>query len=713
MSSFIHSIRVARTLFHAATLLFILLFFGFSLAAQTCTVSATTPTVAAEGLAEQIGTYTFTCNGGTTGTTVRLTLFAAASVNITNRVDANGVPTGLTIFPSAGVFVGSVAFYAATTLEISQVSYTVPANPATNMTVAVSGIRAAVATAANGTTGAIINGSALVIGAQFSAPSSFPVALTAPTLLTSNINNGIPCGSPVPVSFDFPTFLATGTSASAIRITEASPAAFAPKIMGADNGVRILVNLSGYTTGSRVFVPDAIVGSDAGATPTTTGLFGSTPSAGIYTPGNNQLLLLRVNGADATGTGGTTVLTQPLAQTTFSTVSELILSGGATYAVYEVVDSNPNLTETAQIPVWVASPSTPCSTTAVIPTFSPMVAPVSTVSIATQTDPIPRYLAVTPGTDCMAIGDCSANYFPTLSVSTTPIVFASPSLGTAQQTSLPVGNSGGGLLGFTVAVSYQTSPSGWLTVTPTSGQNSATLQITASPAMLTPGTYNATITVTAGTMTAAVPITFNVGPVGVTIQNVGNAASFQYGTVAPGSYAVIFGLNLMGVNSTSVAFNGVGASIVYSSPSQINVIVPTNLTNTLAGVVVTADGMASTPFRVTLANFPGIFSNGIVNASNSQPNTQSNPVTRGQFVTVYLTGLVLPLTGPVTVNIGSQTNLMPSFAGPQGSFAGLDQVNVTVPAALPASPNPVPLTVCIPGTAAAPVCSNAVSVFIQ
>ena len=70
-------------------------------------------------------------------------------------------------------------------------------------------------------------------------------------------------------------------------------------------------------------------------------------------------------------------------------------------------------------------------------------------------------------------------------------------------------------------------------------------------------------------------------------------------------------------------------------------------------------------------------------------------------------------TGQVTVNIGSQTNLIPAFAGAQGTFPALDQINILVPAILPATPNPVPLTVCIPGPDGQPVCSNAVNLYIR
>lgn len=715
--------RTVRGLFTVAVLFFILVVFGSSANAQTCAASATTPTVRAEGYAEQIGDVTFSCTGGNAGSRVAMVLFVGLSVTVTNRVDSAGNPSGIVITSTPNVFGGTASFYSSYTVAVSSLMYTVPASPLTATTITISGIRAAAASVANGTSGIpLISANVLATGVNFTPPSTgtLTVATLAPTLLSSSINNGVPCqGSSLPPSIDFPTFLAANTSFSAIRVTEASAAAFAPKTATSDTGTRVLVKLSGYPTGSRVFVPDAIVGNDPGNYPTAVGLYGQTPFAGSYIPGMNQLLLLRVNGSDANGSGGTFALNVPVAPYNFSTVSELTLSGGATYAVYEVVDGNPATVESAQIPVWVVAPASTapaCSTgtVAAIPTFTASLAPVSTVSTATATDPIPRFMATVAANDCMAVGDCSAPYYPNLSVNTTPLVFAAPSLGTSQQQTFGISNSGGGVLNYTIALTYGAGSSGWLTVTPTIGQNTTTVTVTASPATLAQGTYTATIAVTAGSQTLQVPVTFNVGPVGTTIQNVGNAASFQYGTVAPGSYAVIFGTNLAGKSTTTVTFNGVAATLVYTSATQINVIVPANLTNTVASVVVTADGAASNSFRVNLANAPGIFANGILNFADGQTNTAADPVTRGNFVIVYLTGLVMPLSGPVTVNIGSLTGLMPSYAGAQGTYPSESQVNITVPASLPASPNPVPLSVCVtvPGTAQ-PVCSNPVNVYIQ
>jgi uncharacterized protein (TIGR03437 family) len=282
---------------------------------------------------------------------------------------------------------------------------------------------------------------------------------------------------------------------------------------------------------------------------------------------------------------------------------------------------------------------------------------------------------------------------------------------------LLVANAGSGILPFTASVAYQ-SGSGWLSVTPASGAPTSTpaaqVQVVANPGQLAQGTYTATLTISAGNYgTAAITVTFTVGPVGVTIQNVGNAASYLFGTVAPGSYAVVFGADLAGQN-VFATFNGLLANIIYSSATQINLIVPPQLAAMQsANVVVTVNGNPSNTFQVNLApNSPGIFTPGIVNLDNAAINGPGQPVTRGRNISVYLTGLSSPLTGQVTVNIGNQTNLIPLYAGTQPTYPALDQVNVTVPVSLPPAITQL-LQVCIPGPSGQPVCSNQVYLYVQ
>jgi uncharacterized protein (TIGR03437 family) len=160
-----------------------------------------------------------------------------------------------------------------------------------------------------------------------------------------------------------------------------------------------------------------------------------------------------------------------------------------------------------------------------------------------------------------------------------------------------------------------------------------------------------------------------------------------------------------------VTFNGIAAQIVYASANQINLLVPPSLAGQGgARVVVTVDGVASNPFTVTLAaSSPGIFNPGIVNDADSTTNGADHPATRGGMVSIYLTGL--GSTGGATVNLGDQKGIIPSYAGPQGTYPGLDQVNVSVPSSLRVTNSPVPVQVCVP--AATPACSNTVNLYVK
>ena len=678
----------------------------------TCNPNATSTTVHVEGLTERVGNITLSCSGGTAGSTASLTVFITLNAAITNRTDVNGDPVGITQTGATG----SLRLTSATTLSYSPLNYTVPTPSSTPVVITISGIRAAVATAAGGSRSAVVTASILGVGASFPPGFSVIVATAGPTLLSSAVNNGIPCtGSPLPATLDLPGFAASSIS-STLRITEAHPAAFSLADAGADSGLRFRVTLTGYGAGTRVFVPDAIVGND-GTVPTLNGAFGSSVTPGVYTPGASQLLLVRVTGATAGGAGGAPVIPKPTIATSLISVGELTFTGSVASAVYEVLDGNPNFPESAQIPVFAVAPATSCPST-LNPQLALTVAPVSTVATGTAADAIPRFVQTAPALDCQPNGDCNANYFPKLFVDQTAVTLTGSSKGNLQSMAVRVANTGAGLLNFTTSIAYQ-SASGWLSVSPASGTASgfalANLQVLADPTSLPQGTYTATITVDAGLYgTAAIPVTFNVGPVGVVVQNVGNAASFSYGTVAPGSYAVLYGLNMSGFN-VGVTFNGLPATVIYKSATQINLIVPPALgTQQAANVLVTVDGLVSNSFKVNLVlNSPGIFTPGIVNFADGTVNDAAHPAARDSFVLVFFTGLTIPLSGQVTVNLGNLTNLIPAFAGAQPTLPALDQVNIVVPASLLSGTSPVPLQVCIPGSVGQQVCSNQVSLYIK
>jgi len=232
-----------------------------------------------------------------------------------------------------------------------------------------------------------------------------------------------------------------------------------------------------------------------------------------------------------------------------------------------------------------------------------------------------------------------------------------------------------------------------------------------------------------------------------------DGASFR-SPVAPGSIAAVFGTNLAaGLNSAasvplptalgglSLKFNGsVAAPFFFASPGQANIQIPWELSGqTSATLVATTEAGSSGPVVVPLAAFaPAIFSlnqqgtgQGVVTIANSRtivapagsvPGAEARPAAKGEYLSIYCTGLGdvsnRPATGaaaldgsstaksPVTVSLGSVT-VPAAYAGLAPGFVGLFQVNVQVPAATPSGPA-VPLVLSVAG-----VNSNSVTIAIQ
>ena len=187
-----------------------------------------------------------------------------------------------------------------------------------------------------------------------------------------------------------------------------------------------------------------------------------------------------------------------------------------------------------------------------------------------------------------------------------------------------------------------------------------------------------------------------------------NAASFQPGSVAPGSLISIFGSNLASttmsaaggwpqrsLGGVTVLINGVAAPLLFVSPGQINAQVPFESGEGLATAMLEVADMPPVAIRfpVTPAA-PAVFSN-VWNQDGSL-NAPDNPASVGSAVTVYITGqgaLTPPvLTGepapgspskaiyPITASLGRR-NATISSAGLSPGSVGLFQIQLIVPAA--------------------------------
>ena len=212
----------------------------------------------------------------------------------------------------------------------------------------------------------------------------------------------------------------------------------------------------------------------------------------------------------------------------------------------------------------------------------------------------------------------------------------------------------------------------------------------------------------------------------VQVSAVVNAASYASGApIAPGSAVSIFGSGLASstiaapsfplpkaLGATAVYVNGMAAPLYFVSPGQINFQLPYEISGTSASVVVSAGGTASAAVNIAIAPVaPGVFS---LLANGSGPAallhadwmvvSRSAPLQSGETVSLYLTGLgaVSPavasgaaapgppglavVQAPVRVLFDGAEGKV-GFCGLAPNYAGLYQINVTVPAPL-ANPYP-------------------------
>jgi uncharacterized protein (TIGR03437 family) len=649
--------------------------------------------VRAEGLTERMGDIVLQCSGSNPGAVLTGNFTIFLPVNVTNRVDSNNQTSDAVLsvdYGSGFVPSGISGWVAGGSIAFNGVSFTVP--PSGNLNIKFSNIRAAVGAVAS-----------VLASIGFSAPSSIQVnqsqvivAFPQAGLFATLYGADIPCtGSPL-ASTSLSALFAVGTAFASTRVTEGFATAFVPRAAGDDSGTRFLIGYSGFPANAHVYIPDMVAGSSA-LVPTAGGDLGLAQAVGQYLPGSGTLLLVRVQYADAAGAGGLPLSTPSIGgPVTLDSVSEVSLTNGAGSAVYEVADASPSRLESAQFPTFVSLPN---ATAATVAQESISFAPVSTVMRASMTDPVPRFAAVTPASDCALLNDCQAGYFPKLSVDPMSIQLTAIAGGamTSQPGYIPVQNAGGGIMNWSAIVSYATG-SGWLTLDRSSGQNNASVRVWAAPQGLAAGTYQATIVIDAGPLAgnATIPLTLTVQAApalpptptptpapAVTVSKVVNAATFAVTPLVAGSLGTLLGANLSG-KSVSVTFDGSAATLLYVGASQINLQVPADLgSKTSATLVVTVDGSSSAPQTVALAPvWPAIFAHGVLNQDNTE-NTAGTAAKAGSILQIFATGI--PTSATVSVQIADRKNLIPRYAGVAPGVLGVQQVNVAIPGDLSAT----------------------------
>jgi uncharacterized protein (TIGR03437 family) len=207
------------------------------------------------------------------------------------------------------------------------------------------------------------------------------------------------------------------------------------------------------------------------------------------------------------------------------------------------------------------------------------------------------------------------------------------------------------------------------------------------------------------------------------VVNAGSFAPFTAG-VAPGELLTLYGSNLApgaqvastvpfptSLNGVQVTVNGIAAPLYYVTPTQLSAIVPYSVTTGVATIQVNNNGTPSNSVTSLVAmTAPGVLTqpqNGLGYGdaihSNGTLVNAAHPAAIGETVSVFLTGLgaVSPAisdgsagptspfsntTNTTTSYIGG-TQASVGYAGLAPGYAGLYQMNVTVPTGLTAGDN--------------------------
>jgi uncharacterized protein (TIGR03437 family) len=217
---------------------------------------------------------------------------------------------------------------------------------------------------------------------------------------------------------------------------------------------------------------------------------------------------------------------------------------------------------------------------------------------------------------------------------------------------------------------------------------------------------------------AALPAFASAAP---SLDSVVNAANFVQGPLVPGSLATLFGSGLAGstvapgtfplpvyTGNASVYVNGVAAPLLYVSSSQVNFQVPWEIPLGQASVVMIVDDAVSNTLSATVAvGAPGVFKQAVLVSATAQAARvpQGRTVHSGEYITVFATGLGAidappptgaPLADYTLTTLKNQPTITiagipvtADFAGlappgPNQYSVGVYQVNVKVPANVPA-----------------------------
>jgi uncharacterized protein (TIGR03437 family) len=332
--------------------------------------------------------------------------------------------------------------------------------------------------------------------------------------------------------------------------------------------------------------------------------------------------------------------------------------------------------------------------------------PIADVPGASATAPVPRFKSNYAALDCAVVSDCTARWFPRLSVyADKPLEFNSPQNSGPQTGFLRVINQGAGLLQWVSAVRY-IDGSDWVTLKPESGLEEGTVSVNVSAGSRPLGSYRAEVTISAPppstsfTFAVRMNVTAPLPPQPKVLEVV-NAGNRIPGPMAPGSLVLVVGEQFLPTATLTVT--GRKAEVLTNSGKEMVAILPGDVTDGWAELVVRNSEQASTSFRIEIAAVAPVVM-GVLNQDSSR-NSALSPAAPGDIMQVFATG-VREQDTPLTARIHDRVIEQPIYAGSAPGLPGMMQFNLRIPADLPAMSSEV--FVCGRG-----VCSRAFAITLR
>ena len=187
-------------------------------------------------------------------------------------------------------------------------------------------------------------------------------------------------------------------------------------------------------------------------------------------------------------------------------------------------------------------------------------------------------------------------------------------------------------------------------------------------------------------------------------ENVVNIANLTR-DLAPGSLAAIFGTGFVrpGAPNPDVLVNGSPARVVQAFPFQLNFVIPPDLAPGIVTLAVSSDyGYAEQPIELK-RSAPSVVKT-IANATDARTNSRYNPISRGQNIQAYVTGLSRDAVAAYLTGIEAR---VVSTVSAGAALPGISIVTIAIPQTLPPSLH-VELTLTQGGAT-----SNTVEVAVQ